>query len=313
MEKKISVIVPVYNVEQYLERCVNSIINQTYENLEIILVDDGSTDRSGGMCDSFAEKDERIKVVHKENGGLSSARNSGIDIATGEYLAFVDSDDWIESCMYQVLMDLAENHHADIVECKFQSVIHEKEEIIQPDLEVVVLDKFEGAKAFFDGTGQTSILAWNKIYNKQLFQNLRFPNGLLNEDQWLIPKLYMLSEKIVCVNQKYYYYYQSPNSIMRSPFSFRRLDALKAFEETRRLYERKHLYDLVQWCDVTYSFLLIKYYNQSKTLKGKPDVCKKIKKYYNKRMKDFLKNKHLNWKQKILLILYYVIPGIYKE
>lgn len=313
MKDKISVIVPIYNREKYLERCVTSIINQTYENLEIILVDDGSKDKSGEMSDLFAEKDHRIKVIHKENGGLSSARNAGIDIATGKYIAFIDGDDWIEKCMYQVLVDLAETQNADIVECKFQRVVDENEKFIQPIWEMFVLDKIDGAKAFFDGTGKASIIACNKIYHKRLFQSLRFPEGLLNEDQWLIPKLYMLSERVVSINQKYYYYYQSPNSITRSPFSLKKLDALKAFEETRKMYEKENLYDLVQWCDTTYSFLLIKYYNLSKRLEGGEDICKKIKKYYNERMKEFLKNRHLNWKQKTLLILYYVIPSIYEE
>ena len=111
----ISVIVPVYNVEKYLGKCVDSILAQTYENLEIILVEDGTKDNSGAICDAYAAKDSRIRVIHKENGGLSSARNAGMDIARGEYFGFVDSDDWIEPKMYETLLNLAEKYHADLV------------------------------------------------------------------------------------------------------------------------------------------------------------------------------------------------------
>ena len=248
MEKKISVIVPVYNVEQYLERCVNSIINQTYENLEIILVDDGSTDRSGEMCDSFAEKDERIKVVHKENGGASAARNRGLDICLGEYVTFVDSDDWLDIHMYKDLMELMVNMDADIVECNWEVIYDEMKDIKQPVTEVTVLRQVEAEKALFDGSGRATILPWNKIYKKNLFKNNRFPEGMMCEDQWLLPKIYLKSKQSIYVNQKYYYYYQSPNSVMRSSFGKKNLAALVAFEETRKLYLENGLQDLVQWC-----------------------------------------------------------------
>ena len=123
MEKQplISVIVPVYNVENYLPRCLDSIINQTYTNLEILLVDDGATDNSGKLCDEYAQKDNRIRVFHKENGGVSSARNMGLDNATGEYIAFVDSDDYIDKCMYEIMLNSSVQNNADIVVCGYLS------------------------------------------------------------------------------------------------------------------------------------------------------------------------------------------------
>lgn len=313
MEKKISVIVPVYNVEQYLERCVNSIINQTYENLEIILVDDGSTDRSGEMCDSFAEKDERIKVVHKENGGASAARNRGLDICLGEYVTFVDSDDWLDIHMYKDLMELMVNMDADIVECNWEVIYDEMKDIKQPVTEVTVLRQVEAEKALFDGSGRATILPWNKIYKKNLFKNNRFPEGMMCEDQWLLPKIYMMCKKTVYTNQKYYYYYQSPNSVMRASFGKKNLAALVSFEETRNLYINNDLEELVELCDATYCFLLIKYYNLSKKFLEDKSICGKIRNCYKKRLQNFLKNKYLNNKQKILLILLLIRPDLYKE
>ena len=119
MEKTISVIVPIYNVEKYLDRCLKSIINQTYKNLEIILIDDGSPDNCGTICDEYAKKDNRIKVVHKDNGGLVKARNTGLDIATGEYISFIDPDDWIELNMYEEMIKIADETNTDIVRCGY--------------------------------------------------------------------------------------------------------------------------------------------------------------------------------------------------
>lgn len=312
MEAKISVIVPVYNAERYLERCVTSIVNQTYQNIEIILVDDGSRDRSGEMCDLFAEKDQRIKVIHKENGGASTARNIGLDICLGEYVTFVDSDDWLDIHMYENLMELMENMDGDIVECNWEIIHDEMKDIKQPEIEVTVLKRVEAEKALFDGSGKATILPWNKIYKKKLFENNRFPEGMMCEDQWLLPKIYLKSKQSIYVNQKYYYYYQSPNSVMRSSFGKKNLAALVAFEETRKLYLENGLQDLVQWCDTAYSFLLIKYYNLSLKKLESRSIAQKIKGCFNKRLKEYLRNPHLNKKQKLLLIGYYIMPQLYK-
>ena len=125
-KKKLSIIIPVFNVEEYLPKCIESVVNQTYDNLEILLINDGSTDNSGVICDNFAHKDERVKVVHKENGGLSAARNLGLSLATGHYIAFLDSDDYIDSEMYETLVDALENADADIAACGFKEIYQNK-------------------------------------------------------------------------------------------------------------------------------------------------------------------------------------------
>ena len=176
----ISVIVPVYKVEEYLDECVQSLINQTYTNLEIILVDDGSPDGCPQMCDDWAMRDARIKVIHKKNGGLSDARNAGLDICTGDYVAFVDSDDWIKPEMYRYMYDAIKREKADICACNIISCY--------PNREVSW-----GGKAYTVGDSETMldrlysdsafpVCAWNKLYRRELWQEFRFPVGKICED-----------------------------------------------------------------------------------------------------------------------------------
>ena len=168
MKMKVSIIIPVYNVEAYLDRCLKSIVNQTYENLEIIIVDDGSPDKCPFICDSWQLKDDRIIVIHKENGGLSSARNTGLDIATGDYICFVDSDDYISLDMIETMLDAALTYSVDVVTCGRIRVANSTEE------EMYSLPKgklFTGEKAIkelFCG-GAIEEAAWDKLYKKEIF------------------------------------------------------------------------------------------------------------------------------------------------
>lgn len=218
MEKiKISIIVPVYNVEKYLEKCINSILTQTYQNLEIILVDDGSMDNSGEICDEYAKKDERIKVIHKENGGLSDARNAGIEIATGKYIGFVDSDDYIGKDMYEYLIRLIQKENADISICGHKIVFQKEEnneikgEILDEEIEI-----WDTKKAIVELLKQEKIhdYAWNKLYKKELFEKIRYPKGRKMEDLGTTYKLFDHSKVIVLGNQKKYFYLQREGSIV---------------------------------------------------------------------------------------------------
>lgn len=212
----ISIVVPVYNVEAYLIRCVDSIINQTYQNLEIILVDDGSTDNSGLICDSVASKDKRIRVIHQKNGGLSAARNAGIEVASGKYLGFVDSDDYIDLNMYQSMIDKIYSDKADIVIC--DCILEELNGSVQEyeALPNVVMSQNEVLK-HLDGYTYHSywkyVTAWNKLYNRVLFDSLRYPNGKIHEDEYIIHKLYEKCNVVSVMENKFYHYIQRPNSI----------------------------------------------------------------------------------------------------
>ena len=171
-ENKISVIVPVYNIENYIEKTVESIRNQTYKNLEIILVDDGSSDNSGRILDEIAAKDSRIKVIHQENGGVTSARISGIKMATGEWIGFVDGDDFIEPDMYDVLLKNAIKHQADISHCGYQMVFQNRTDYYYNKGRIILQDKETGLKDLIEGKYVEPCLC-NKLFRKSLFQNLK--------------------------------------------------------------------------------------------------------------------------------------------
>ena len=188
---RISVIVPVYNVEQYLPRCVESILAQTYENLEILLVDDGTKDNSGAICDAYARQDARVKAIHKKNGGLSSARNAGIDAATGEYLSFVDSDDWIEPDMYEKMMALMEKYSVRLVcagRWDVSSETGEKTLGLCPPKEEVISGE-ELVRRIFHWENIDSA-AWDKLYHRSLFASARYPLGVICED---VPTTYRIA------------------------------------------------------------------------------------------------------------------------
>ena len=213
-ENQISVIVPVYNVEGYLARCVDSILGQTYENLEVILVDDGSRDGSGALCDAFAQQDHRVKVIHKPNGGLSSARNTGIDAAQGEYLAFVDSDDWLEPDAYAQMLERMKAYDVKLV-CggrydvdggtgeKTLGLCPEKEECIPAEEQVGRIFQWNGCDSS----------ACDKLYHHSLLEGIRYPEGKVCEDVPTTYKIVLRAEKVVLWNQPVYNYFHRPNSI----------------------------------------------------------------------------------------------------
>lgn len=229
MSKKISVVVPIYNVEQYLDKCVESLVNQTYKNLEIILVDDGSRDNSGKIADEWATKDNRIKVIHKKNGGLSDARNAGIKIATGEYIGFVDSDDWINYKMYEILMNNLGKYNADISVCAIKKVY--EEEVVN---ENQILNKniwmFTAEKALENliDEGILKQTVWNKLYKREIIDDIYFEFGKIHEDEFWTYQIFGRCKSIVYTDDQLYYYLQRSGSIMNKPFSLQRLDGLEA-------------------------------------------------------------------------------------
>lgn len=234
LEPVISVIVSIYNVQAYVEKSVRSICNQTYKNLEIILVDDGATDNSGKICDKLAKEDSRIRVIHKQNGGLSSARNEGIKIATGDYIAFVDGDDWIDEDMYEGMMYVMLKNDADISICNYKEISKKGIRDTSTD-EIVVFEGRETLKVFIeeDVRYQIQNAAWNKLYKRNLMGELRFPEGKLFEDIVYTTKLLAKSEKAVYTNRAYYnYIFDRSDSIMNSKKVERLLtDQVPAYKE----------------------------------------------------------------------------------
>ena len=212
----ISVIVPVYKTEKYIHRCVKSILRQTYKNLEIILVDDGSPDKCGEICDEYQELDSRVKVIHQENAGISVARNKGIDVAKGEYIAFVDSDDYIALDMVEVLYSKIDD--SDYVSCGFlRCDSEEKIEYLFLTTEEIELTGEEALLQHYTGENArmkiSCVYAWGKLYKKELWKDLRFSEGVLFEDIYLMPYMHLKCQKVKFIPYAGYYYRYEPNSI----------------------------------------------------------------------------------------------------
>lgn len=233
MEKnKISVIVPVYNVEAYVERCVRSIMAQTYQNLEIILVDDGATDRSGAICDELAKEDNRIIVIHKTNGGLSDARNAGVAMATGAFIGFVDSDDYIVPEMYERMEAAITRQEADIAVCNYNYVNNDGELIadkagIHPIGEEVISGK-EAISKLVGPTYSYWVTAWNRLYRSEIAKAVSFPKGKIHEDEFTAHLFYDKAKKVVGVKEACYQYVVREDSIMTKKFSTKNLDYVDA-------------------------------------------------------------------------------------
>lgn len=267
--EKISIIVPIYNVEKYLKKCVSSLINQTYHNLEIILVDDGTPDNSGTICDEFCLTDERVRVIHKENGGLSDARNAGIECASGTYILFVDSDDFIHPQMVEVLYRNLKEKGADISICCFEEV---QEEESTPDFEEITeenIEVFEGMAIMEQliYKNLVTVVAWNKLYKRDLWNDLRYPRGYIHEDEFVIHELLHMAKKTVYTDAKLYYYLQRVNSITGQVKLKNVQDSLEAYER-RMIFLKTNQYEYML-CETRkdFLFLCIKYYNKLK--KGK--------------------------------------------
>ncbi|OTO76646.1 glycosyltransferase family 2 protein [Enterococcus sp. 12E11_DIV0728] len=229
---EISIIVPVYNVEKYLNKCVDSILNQTFKDFELILVDDGSPDNSGAICDQYAKKDSRVKVIHKLNGGLSDARNAGIDVANGKYLGFIDSDDYIAKDMFELLYTNIVKEDANLSICGIYHVYEGKEPEKKAE-KYMVLNQDEATVLIFHGN-QISDHAVNKLYSRSIFSELRYPLGKYHEDSFTIVGILDQCERIVVDTKQRYYYYHRDDSITSQTFSKKHLEYITAWEQNER-------------------------------------------------------------------------------
>lgn len=238
----ITIVIPAYNVEEYLPKCIDSVINQTYSNLEIILVDDGSPDSCGKICDNYKKMDNRIKVIHKENGGLSDARNVAIDICKGKYITFIDSDDYVSKKYIENLYIALISNNADISTCDYISFSNkvEKKYITFKSIPLNNIDALENMLY----QKNVTTCAWGKLYKTSLFKDIRYPKGKICEDLDTTYKLFAKSKKIVITNNNDYFYFQRPSSIINSKFNIKRLDALDfATNETK--YIKKHFPSII--------------------------------------------------------------------
>lgn len=283
MDKLISVIVPIYKVEDYLEQCIDSIVNQTYKNLEIILVDDGSPDRCPQICDEYAAKDNRIKVIHQENGGLSAARNAGLDIATGEYIAFVDSDDWVEKEMYEHLMSLTLKYTVDVATCAVNSVVGTKNTKCKPveQTENVYKSNDLFDKLFKDAYNVKSEV-WNKVYSRQIIGDLRFKVGQIYEDLYFDRILFSRNCLVAVSNCPLYNYRVNREGSTNSFFKNNRFAMFDELDDYIAMFQQQNRKELIS---IYISFALdaaTDFYCQAIKLKANEAIVNEIVDKFNK-------------------------------
>lgn len=259
----VSIIVPVYNAARYIEGCVNSIVHQTYSDVEIILVDDGSTDGSGKVCDRLAQDDERIVVIHKENGGAASARNVGLDVAQGEFIAFVDADDYVESSMCEEMIAEMSEPRVSIVCCGITLTDIKGNDKVMASNEKIVLSNEEALCDFFKRKGNIKPSACNKLYRSSLLKNhnLRFNEESFHEDTEIMPYYLDASDKVVVLNKAFYHYVKRENSKTTNRcFSLKGYHFLQSFKECEKMCKMKYPHSLkwFKWYElVTYYEMLL--------------------------------------------------------
>lgn len=252
---EVSIIVPVYQVEKYIRQCIESILAQTFTDFELILVDDGSKDNSGQICDEYASKDKRVKVIHKKNGGLSDARNKGMDNATGNYFMFVDSDDYIAPTMTECLYKSILKENADIAACNFRYFFEEdpKKNFSTEKGEETLC----GREIFYSRKNERNYgfwtVAWNKLYKAETFKNMRFCIGKYHEDEFWANAIYQMDIKVVTVSNCLYFYRQRDNSIMGNKNIQKCFDIIEAFDERINIYLKEEKYSSQAYKVLIYS------------------------------------------------------------
>lgn len=288
-----------------MNECIESICNQTYKNIEIILIDDGSKDNSGKICDEYASKDERIKVIHKENKGLSSARNKGIDVANGEYISFIDSDDKIANNFIEKLYILCKKNNADIAESdylKFENeiILNEKEEKIK------IYSPIEMQNNLYLSNNIRSTIVCNKLYKKYIYNNLRFPLGKINEDEFCTYKAFDNSlNNIVTTNIPLYYYRYNPTSIMEKKFTLKRYDILDALEEREKYYLGKKYEELYLKTIILHIKTLMWLYTLTKENIEEPDkYLQDLKSKIKEKYKTIKNDKKISYKFKFKIYVF---------
>jgi len=316
MSCKLSIIVPVYKVESYLNRCIDSILQQTFTDFELILVDDGSPDNCGKICDDYSKIDHRIKIIHKENGGLSSARNAGISIASGEYITFVDSDDFLHKNMYEILFHYATKHSSDIVICDYLEVYEDNlntTEINNFHFKEENFSNLDGLNSLYSDKGVQFVVAWNKLFKKQLFDNIRFEENKIHEDEFIAHRLIFNSSKIIYLPIKLYYYVQRKNSITGLPFNIKKLDLVKAYKDRVNFFKQINQPELKDKTEYYYISMFFQYYFKAK--KELPNCyqdLKILKREFCTNIFSYMKNPYFKKKEKIAFFLFAIHSPLFE-
>lgn len=292
----VSVIVPIYNVETYIEKCIKSIINQTYQNLEILLVDDGSTDMSGSMCDRFANSDERIKVIHQKNMGLSGARNCGISKATGTYITFVDGDDSLKRNAIETLYSLIKKYNVN-VSIGQNSVYKNLELQEKSGCNIKRYDKWS-----VELLKKTSVCG--NLYKADLVKKYLFRENVLHEDTDWSYKILFVAKKIVVTEEIVYYISENPNSITRATYHMRRIQVFDFLLDQIDFFNKLGEMESVEYIQILYSCVILQHYEQAKKSKLMRSDLKKIKQLGNKMLWPLLWNRRASVGLKVKYMLF---------
>lgn len=296
MEPLISIVIPIYKVEKYIRKCVDSVRRQTYSNIEIVLVDDGSPDMCPIICDELAEQDSRIKVIHKANGGLSDARNVGIGASKGDYIGFVDSDDYIDCQMYEMLYKAISSGEFEMAICNY-SLRNEQGEILEDIRESpICTEELSSTDALykldmFKANYWYYVTAVNKLYKRELFDKVMFPVGKIHEDEYTVHYFFDNCTSIISIDNILYYYIRHDGSIMTSSFSEKKLDILGALWDRYKFFERKNLFSLAFPTLIGLYGLVINYMKQEGTIQ----YYKKIQYWIHQTARELLKKRNLRY------------------
>lgn len=314
--EKVSIVVPVYNVEDYLKYCVDSLINQSYKNIEIILLDDGSTDDSGRICDEYAQEDDRVRVLHIENGGLSNARNTGVNVASAEWVIFIDSDDYYDRRTVEYLVQLQKKYAVDLVATSVIEVRDfQSDDFIGSltDIDSLKLDRYTALKEMFYGN-IVGTHPGGKLYKKEILMKFPFPKGMIYEDLAVSFEHIGACNEIAVGYINLYKYYRRPGSIVNSSYSDKFLDFYKAIELNREYVERDYPNDQEMKKALTVRYVF-KGLHVVHALLGSQmyEQVNKIRKEYRRYWKDILINSHITRKNKLKYLLLLLSPHLYQK
>ncbi|MUV36898.1 putative glycosyltransferase YibD [Lentibacillus sp. JNUCC-1] len=316
MSPKVSIIVPVYNLEALLPKCVDSILAQTFTDFELILVNDGSPDESGAMCEAYAKMDSRVKVIHKQNGGTASSRNVGLSVATGDYIGFVDNDDYVHVTMFETLYRQAVLYDSDIIVCDFLKVDEgdnapaAEEQIISS---VQHFNSREALNQFYTQNNVTFVVPWNKLYKRHLFDGVSYEVGNSYDDETVAHLLYFKSRKTTYIHVPLYYYVQRQGSMVNSRYHLKRFGAVYALKGRAVFFREKQEYELHEKALKVYMEKFFwHYFTAKKSLVNIDDELKQLKRTFNENILHLLKIKGVSWKQKGMWMLFVLNPSLFE-
>lgn len=311
---ELSIIVPVYKVEKYLDECIQSILDQTFTDFELILVDDGSPDSCPQICDAAAEQDSRVRVIHQKNGGLSAARNTGVEAARGNWLGFVDSDDFVAPDMYEKLYHAAVNAGADCAVCSIQLTDENGKQIETPPnmkLTAGVYGQAALLEQLRGGWYPPLVVAWNKLYRWELFRTLRYPEGRLHEDNFVVAKLYLSMNSAVCIEDALYCYRQREGSITRSKCTLRNLDEMWSFVHCFECFQRAGRMEMLPFVESRIFAKLTGVYYRLSAQERQSDAMRQAMDAQKKAAKLLRQQGMLTKKAALRTMLFQTFPAVY--